>query len=100
MRNVLRRLFGVDAKGRPRLPNSRRQILIGGLLCLAIWPGIAILLLLAGELDASESGYILLSPWILLTVLGLYLIGQATVATDERPRFTKTNTKSLNRKGK
>ena len=100
MRTLLHRLFGVDSKGRPGLPNSRRQILIGGLVCLGIWPGIAVLLLAIGELDAAESGYVFVSPWIFVTLLGLYLIGQALVATEEWPRFKKSKKKSSNRKGK
>ena len=99
MRTLLRRLFGIDAKGRPGLPNSRRQILVGGLLCLGIWPGIALVMLAFGEISASKSLYIIVSPWIFVTLLGLYLVGQALVATDEWPRFKKSKMKSSNRKG-
>lgn len=71
------------------MPNSRRQVLIGGLVCLAIWPGIGIVLLLIGELRPDEAWWLIVSPWIVVTLLGVYLCGQAVLAEREWPRFEK-----------
>lgn len=87
MKKRLQKLFGVDQKGRPSLPNSRRQLFIGGAICLAIWPGIAVLLQLSGQLDPGEEAWVFLSPWLLVTLLGVYLVGQAGLAECDWPRF-------------
>lgn len=89
MSTPLQKVFGVDEKGRPTLPNSRRQLLIGGIVCLLIWPGTGLMLLLTDQLRPEMRIYAVLSPLLIVTALGIYVIGQAAIATRERPKFTK-----------
>ena len=86
---LMRKAFGVDEKGRPGMPNSRKQILIGGLVCFAIWPGVGVLLWLAGWYVDTELIYILITPWWLITFLGIVFTGQALLSTKERPKYEK-----------
>lgn len=94
----LQRLFGVDAQGRPTMPNSRRQLVIAGLICLAIWPGIGLLLLAAGSLEGQEL-YAVVSPWLIVTAIGVYFLGMAVFSTKERARFQQKLKKRHSKKG-
>ena len=86
MKSRLRTLFGVDKKRKAALPNSSRQLAVGGILCLLIWPGIGLVLLATDALRPGERIYAILSPWLLVTLLGIYLIGQSFFARDRKPR--------------
>lgn len=95
MRKLARKLFGVHEKGWPTFPNTRRQLLIGGLVCLVIWPGSGLLLLWTGQLRGDMEIYSILSPLLLLTVLGTYFLGQGIVSTRERPHFVRKAKKHM-----
>lgn len=83
------KLFGVEEKGWPSFPNTRKQLLIGGLACLAIWPGIGLVLLMADQIGSGQRAFILLNPMSLIALLGIYLIGQSVFSRKERPKYTK-----------
>ena len=89
MKRFLQKVFGVERDGWPSLPNTRIQLVTAGMICLALWPGVWALLIATDQLDPSERGVSLLSPFLLVSVLGIYLIGQALVSTRERRQFTK-----------
>lgn len=93
-------MFGVNHSGRPSMPNSRRQLAIGGGICLAIWPGMGLLLLAAGQLDRSEYIFSIVSPGLLITALGVYLLGQSILADREHPRFQKQQKRHANKEHK
>lgn len=95
MSKLHRKLFGVTDKGWPSMPNSRKQLLVGGIICILIWPGIGLTLLAPDQLSQDMQIYAVVSPFLLVTVLGIYFMGQATFASRERPQFT---TKTSERK--
>ena len=97
MKQRLQAIFGVDKNGRPTFPNSRRQLLIAGLVCLAIWPGIGLALIAADQLDTSEYMYLIVNPFLVVTLLGAYVIGQALLADNERAKF-KNNQQATRKK--
>lgn len=80
------------------MPNSRRQLVIAGLVCLAIWPGIGLLLLAAGSLEGQEL-YAVVSPWLIVTAIGVYFLGMAVFSTKERARFQQKLKKRHSKKG-
>lgn len=94
----LQRLFGVDGQGRPTMPNSRRQLALSGLICLAIWPGTGLVLLLTGALD-SRGLTVVVSPWLIVTAIGVYFLGMALFSTKERAQFQQKLKKRHSKKG-
>ncbi|HET7629924.1 MAG TPA: hypothetical protein VFK03_00980 [Candidatus Saccharimonadales bacterium] len=85
--SLIRTIFQIDNKGRMPLYNSRRQVLIGGL----IFP-VGFALILIGELATGtyvrwwEALLILFNP---LALFGWWLVGQSVFAEREWPKFEK-----------
>lgn len=77
---------------RPYPYGTKRKHLIGGIVCLAIWPGIGVLELLLGIMDSSETWFLVVSPWIVVTVVGISLLMTAATITETSER-QKTRSK-------
>lgn len=88
MKFRLRSLFGVNASGKSVLGNTRRQLIIGGIVCLLIWPGLGLVLLASGALQPEQRIYAFLSPFLVVTGLGIYLLGQSVFIS---PKATHTD---------
>ena len=93
--NWRKKLLGIDEKGRPPFHNSRQSLLIGGLVCLLIHPGIVVVTHATGliSLDAGEEKFIMLNPYLLVTVLGVWLSAAAVFSTQEWPKYKNANPK-------
>jgi len=65
---------------------TKRKYAVGGLVCLAIWPGIGFIELLTGLLEQQESWYLVASPWILITLMGISLLLVPATIKERKPR--------------
>lgn len=74
----------IDEKGRISLGVSRRDVLIAGVVCLAVWPGLGLIELAVGLLKSSQVYWLYISPWVLVALLGIWLLGVALLARGER----------------
>lgn len=91
--NTIKKLFLIDKKGRISIGVSRRDVLIGGVVCLAVWPGMGLIELALGLLKTSQLYWLYVSPWVLMALLGVWLLGMALFAHGERMEFIKQSVK-------
>ncbi len=80
----VRRAIGIDSKGRPPLPNSRLQLLIGGIVCFAFHPGVLVVAISTGIVRKSSNQeiYLILNPWVIVTILGIWLVLLAALSSN------------------
>ena len=98
----VRRVVGFDAYCTPPLPYTRKQLLIGGLVCLALHPGVALAAMSTrlGMVTKGDEVFIIINPWMIVTLLGIWLLLLAALSTQDRLNYKGTRKRKTHKERK
>lgn len=67
--------------------SSRRLVLAGGIICLVVWPGAGLAEAAFGLLKPTQFFWLYASPWVVVGLFGLWLIGMSVFAGRENSEY-------------